>query len=261
MSYVSDPDALRGPLASRAFDRLWLGFSFRPATLDSYQCMFKLFLAFLVVMDLCLHRISTIDILAFMEYLAESGMSPDNIVNHLTAIRSICIIYACDTTLFSNQRLPLFVKSLKINRKFQPRITFLVDDQLLLKIVTVSHHLPNSLVFTALYLFTFFSFLRLSNILSYAVNAFDSSRHLCVGYVIFSDAGATVIIQWSKTMQDQVSSTTIGDVATWAFSRGVPIEHIQVQGTWSSSCVWRYILVPPSASSQVASAFQHHLIA
>ena len=132
----------------------------------------------------------------------------------------------------------------------------------------------------------------------------------------FSDAGATVVVKWSETMQDRVSSTTIATPllgafalcpvralkvhigclesrsnsaiisysaasqwvtltdsrarkhlkqvlqmlelpqiytfhdcrwggATWFFSRGVPIEQIQMQGTWSSSCVWRYIVLPP----------------
>ena len=120
------------------------------------------------------------EILAFMQYLAESGMSPDNIVNHLTAVRSLAIIYACDTLPFHDHRIPLFIKSLKINRIFQPKITFLVNENLLLKIITVAQHLPNSQVFTNLYLFCFFSFLRLSNILPHAVNSFDSTRHLCV---------------------------------------------------------------------------------
>ena len=131
-------------------------------------------MAFLVVLDLSLHQISTMDILAFMEYLAV-----------------------------------WYVKSLKINRSFQPKITFLVDKNLLLKMITVSQHLPDSQVYTALYLFCFFSFLRLSNIVPHALNAFDPTRHLCVGDVIFSDAGATVIIKWSKIMQDQVTSTTV----------------------------------------------------
>ena len=43
----------------------------------------------------------------------------------------------------------------------------------------------------------------------HAVNAFDSARPLCVGEVIFSDAGTTVIMKWSKTIQDRVSSSTI----------------------------------------------------
>ena len=294
--------------------------------------MFRLFLAFLVVLDLSLHQLSTMDILAFMQYLHESGMSPDNIVNHITAVRSLAIIYACDTTPFRDQRIPIFVKSLKINRTFQPKIKLLVQEDLLLKNVTVAQHLPYSQVFTTLYLFCFFSFLRLSNILPHAVSGFDFTRHLCVGDVIFSDAGATVTVKWSKTIQDRVSSTTVNipslgasalcpttalkymlasrqvhpneplfllpassnwliltdsrarkhrkevsrllDLprmltfhdfriggATWAFSRGVPIDQIQVQGTWSSSCVWRYISIPPSAASQVASTFQLHLAA
>ena len=194
-------------MAVRAFKRLWFGF--RPAKVASYRRMFRLFMAFLVVLDLSLYQISTMDILAFMQYLSESGMSPDNIVNHLTAVRSLAIIYACDTVPFHDHRIPLFIKSLKINRTFQPKIKLLVDEDILLKIITVAQHLPNSQVFRALYLFCFFSFLRLSNILPHAVNAFDSTRHLCVGDVIFSDAGATVIIKWSKTIQDQVSSTTV----------------------------------------------------
>ena len=153
MSYVSDSDAVTGPLASRAFGRLWLGF--RPATLASCQRMFGLFMAFLVVLDLSLHQISTMDILAFMEYLAESGMSPDNIVNHLTAVRSLSIIYAIDTSPFRDNRISLFIKSLKINRRFQPKLTLVVDEHHLLSMITVSQHLPNPLLFTALYLFCF----------------------------------------------------------------------------------------------------------
>ena len=180
MSCVSDAET--GPLAIRAFQRLWFGF--RPATLASYRRMLGLFMAFLVVLDLSLHQIFTMDILAFMQYLHESGMSPDNIV-HTTAVRSLAIIYACDTAPFSDHRIPIFVKSLKINRTFQPKIKLVVDEDLLLKIVTVAQHLPHSQVFTTLYLFCFFSFLRLSNILPHAVNGFDFTRHLCVGDVIF----------------------------------------------------------------------------
>ena len=72
-------------------------------------------MAFLVVVDLSLPRISTLDVLAFMEYQAQSGMSPDNITNHITGIRSMSIVYGIDTTPFRDQRIPLFIKSLKIN--------------------------------------------------------------------------------------------------------------------------------------------------
>ena len=96
-----------------------------------------MFLGYLVALDLSLSLISTNDILAFM-YLTQNGMSPDHIVNHLTAIRSLCIIYNCDTTPFRDERLLLFIKSLKINRQFNPRFKLFIDENMLLDIVTVA---------------------------------------------------------------------------------------------------------------------------
>ena len=87
-------------------------------------------------MGLLLPGVSSMDIIAFMEYLAQSGMSPDYITNHLTAVRSMCIIYGKNTSPFRDQKIPLFIKSLKINRPFAPKISMLIDETLLIQIVT-----------------------------------------------------------------------------------------------------------------------------
>ena len=116
-------------LATQACRRLHFGF--RPNTLASYERMFQLFIAFLVVVDLSLPGISTMDVLAFMEYLAQSGMSPDNTTNHTTGIRSMSIVYGINTTPFRDQKIPLFIKSLKINRPLAPVVKILIDQTLL----------------------------------------------------------------------------------------------------------------------------------
>ena len=120
------------------------------------------------------------DVLAFMEYLAQSGMSPDNIT-----------------------------KSLKINRPLAPVVKILIDQTLLLQIVTVSAHLQFPLVYTPLYLLAFFSYLRISNILPHAAKNFDKTRHLCVGDVVFAFQRAIIVVKWSKTLQDRVKTTTV----------------------------------------------------
>ena len=201
---------------------------------------------------------------------------------------------------------------------------------MLLNIVTVASQLQLPEVFQALYLLCYFSFLRLSNILPHATAGFDITRDLCVGDVIFSLTGATIVVKWSKAIQDRISTATVvipylGNSplfpvsaikamlsmrqsqtdqplfqvhsggpwkvltdsvarkhlkrvssildlprsltfhnfrrggATWAFLKGVPIQQIQAQGTWSSSCVLRYINLPSSAASQVSRTFQAHL--
>ena len=171
--------------------------------------MFQLFLAFLVVVDLSLPGVTSMDILAFMEYLVQSGMSPDHITNHLTAARSMCIVYGVNTIPFRDQRIPLFTKSLKINRPFAPKLSLLIDETLLLKVVTASAGLQFPHMFKTLYLLAFFSFLRLSNILPHTASTFDKTRHLCVADVIFADSKAVILLKWSKTFQDPVKTTTV----------------------------------------------------
>ena len=108
----------------------------------------------LVAVDLSLPGISALDILAFMEYLAHSDMSPDHSTNHLTAIRSMCIVYDCNTIPFRNQWIPLFFTILS----FTLRFPILIDETLLLQIIIVSAQLQYPLVYKAVYLVAFFLF-------------------------------------------------------------------------------------------------------
>ena len=327
-SCVSDPEAVTAPLASQACERLWYGF--RPSTLAAYRRMFALVLSFLVTVGLSLPQVSTLDILAFMEYLLQAGMTAANIINHLTTIRFCCIIYNIDTTPFRDNGIPLFIKSIKINRSFQPSSKIVIDEKLLDSIFKVCLHLPFPEVFKILYLLAYFSFLRLSSILPHTLATFDTTMHLRVGDIIFSNQGAVIVVKWTKTFQDRCKVATVSlpnlgasslcpiaalkimlnskypdkdtplfqirhnsvvvpltdsyackhlkkvskslelpksiifhdfcrGGATWAFKYGVPIQDIQAQGTWSSSCVWRYINISPALSSMVSSTFQAHL--
>ena len=129
-----------GSLVSVAFQILWSGF--RPSTLTAYKRIFNTFLGFLVALNLWLSRICTCNIWLKMLCLLTTLFYP-------TAIRSLCIIYNCHTTPF--QRLLLFIKSLKINRQFNPRLKLFIDENLLLNIVTVISQLQSPEVYQALY--------------------------------------------------------------------------------------------------------------
>ena len=69
--------------------------------------------------------------------------------------------------------------------------------------------MDNPLVFRTLYLFTVFSFLRLSNILPHSAQKFDPNRHLARGDIIFSEKFCTVIVKGTKTLQDRKQMATI----------------------------------------------------
>ena len=112
-----------------------------------YSRYFRDFLAFLVVAGLSLPQVSTIDILAYMEYLDGNGMSPSNITNYVTGIRALFILYGLDTQRFRDQRIPLFIKALQINRPLKPTIVLSLDVELLQHIVDVCLQLQFSISF------------------------------------------------------------------------------------------------------------------
>ena len=88
------------------------------------------------------------------------------------------MIYNGDASVFRDHRIPLFIK---INRPLNPVFKTLIDEELLLVMILACDGFQHPLIFKALYLFTYFSFLRLSNILPHTARLFDASRHLCIG--------------------------------------------------------------------------------
>ena len=206
-SYISEPGAATASLASAASTRIFSGY--RPATLAAYTRYFKDFLGFLVVAQLSLPQATTLDVLAYMEHLLQSGMSVSNITNHIAGIRAMFVVYGLNPTILTDSRIALFLKAVRINRPLQPHITLVLDASLLSKILQVCHHLHHTPVFQALYSFCFFSFLRLSNVLPHSVAKFDPSRHLCRADVIFGHSKAVIIIKWSKTLQDRCKTTSV----------------------------------------------------
>ena len=144
-----------------------------------------------------------------MEHLHQKGLSQANISNHMAAIRAMFIVYGLNTAPFKDERLPLFIKSLKINAPLSLRGQKIITTQMLQQIVAISKTMDNPLLFKTLYWFTFFSFLRLSNILPHSVQKFDPTRHLTRGDIIFSEKFCTVIVKWSKTLQHSNQMATI----------------------------------------------------
>ena len=186
-------------LATSACNRLLQ--SFRPATQRTYSRMFQDFMGFLVASGLSLGQVNIYILLAFLEYLHSNALTATNICNHLAGIRAFFILYGLPTDMFQDQRIQMFMKSLKINRPLMIKSTPVFSTDMLLHIVLQSQKFEFPHIFAALYLLAFYSFLRLSNIVPHSFMTFDISRHLARGDIIFGETSAVVILKWSKTNQ------------------------------------------------------------
>ena len=114
-----------------------------------------------------------------------------------------------DFMSFQDQRIQLFLKSLIITTPLAPVQRPSLDVDILQKNLTHYQLLPHTVVFKALYVTCFFSFLRLSNILPHSIRTFDHTRQLAHGDFIPSHSGAVLVLKWSKTIQDRKTTQTI----------------------------------------------------
>ena len=162
---------------------------FRPSTLQQYRRMWTDFLSFQAAAGLPSYQVNVTLLLSFLEYLHKNNISAAQLQNYLSAIRAMHIAHGLETAPFKDERLPLFFKAIRIHRPFKPKVLAHLDIPLLENIIHLCDHMQLSQVFKLLYLLTFFSFLRMSNVLPHAVTQFDFTRHLARADVILGPLG------------------------------------------------------------------------
>ena len=207
MLFVLEYPPEAAQLATLASHRLLDGF--RPATKRQYSRMWWDFQAFKVTAGLSFNQVDVFVLLSFMEYLVQNSQSHRNIANYMAAIRAYHIVHGFNTVPFKDERMSLYLKSLKIQAPLAPVRRSSLDIHLLQAIVQACDMLRFPIIFKSLYLLCFFSFLRLSNVLPHSVPAFDHTRQLARADYIPAANGAVLLIKWSKTLQNRKDIVTI----------------------------------------------------
>ena len=119
--------------------------------------MFADFLAFLVITGLTSCQVNVDIILAFLEYLVGNLLSVANICNYLAALRTMFIIHNLPTHPFRDEKIQMFVKSVRINRPLVVKTNSIFTEQMLLDIIAAtdtrvlrnfSFNIPFGMLFT-----------------------------------------------------------------------------------------------------------------
>ena len=109
--------------------------------------MCKYFIAFQVAPGLLSYQVTPLVLLAYLEVLARCEMSRSNISNHVTAIRALHIMHGLPIMPSRDDRIPLFLKSHKINRTFQLKISPVISINTLIDIVKACDILEQPVVY------------------------------------------------------------------------------------------------------------------
>ena len=178
-----------------------LGSALSQSTTTSYHQKFRIFLSFCCFASVSSAQISIHVILSFLEFLLHNNISHSSIVNYVSAIKSSFLTFGVNLPCFQDHRLKMYNKSLLRSKPLNPHLKTIIDIPLLTKIALHCNSIHMGYVFKAAFLLSFFSFLRISNLVPHTISSYDSLKQLARGDIIFAPPGAHVIIKWSKTLQ------------------------------------------------------------
>ena len=166
-------------------------------------CTFFLYFSFCVFVHINIFSISVLDLLAFLEFLAYNNFTSSAIANHMSAVKTKSAMWGLDISPFHDPRIKYFTKAITLTSTLKVSLKAVIDIPLLIKIVNQCDKTYMGQVFKAAYLLSFFSFLRISNLVPHSLKMFDPVKHLARAGVFFAPPGAHILITWSKTLQSK----------------------------------------------------------
>ena len=160
-----------------------------------------MFVAFCCFASVSFSNITVHVILAFMEFLTFNKVSRSGLSNYISATKTTLSNFGVNVTPFNDPRIKVYNKAIMRHAPFQPHIKTIIDIDMLKQLVNQCDRMYMGNIFKAAFLISFFSFLRISNLVSHSIQAFDYMKQLARADVIFAPPGAHLIIKWSKTLQ------------------------------------------------------------
>ena len=163
--------------------------------------LFRTFVGFCVVICLPLNKIAVVHVLSYLEYLARNQVSYHMIANHVSAAKAQFRIRGLDYSVWSHENVKYFLKSLKLHRPLKVIKRNIMDVKILSKLICLCDLLYMGKIFKVVFLVGFFGFLCLFNIAPHSYAAFNPSRHLTAGDLIFTKHYMKIMLKSSKTNQ------------------------------------------------------------
>lgn len=170
-------------------------------TVRNYTNYWQTYLAFCEYFGIKALPIRHATLCYFIVYLRQV-ISPDTIINYLSALRAVQNYYGFSIAEFSHMSVKLVLNTAKRVASRPPKHAAPITVDILLDIYkTLDLKLHRDIAFWTATLFGFFALLRKSNIVPPSAKTFDPEKHLNRGSIADNGQFLTLHITWSKTLQ------------------------------------------------------------
>ena len=128
-------------------------------------------------------------------------MTRNSVQNYLSGVKLLHVFKGFEFPFYETPELKLTLRGLDPILKHAPSRAPPVTPELLWDLIRCATNSSHDLVFSCVFLFAFFLFTRISNLVPASVSSFDPSKHLCRGDIVVTRSGLLVSFKWSKTNQ------------------------------------------------------------
>ena len=131
-------------------------------------------------------------------------MTPASVRNYLSGVKFLHVAVGYDFPSLKTFAIRITLRGIERLALHCPSRAPPVTPSILLSLVQSScspDSSPEYITFSCAFLFAFFLFARVSNIVPFSTRSFDGRKHLCRGDIVSASHGLIVIFKWSKTNQ------------------------------------------------------------
>ena len=175
--------------------------AYAPGTHKNRRSQWKSYLAFCLYFDFTPVPAAAHVVALYCQFLSQS-LTPQLICNYLSGVKLLHLMAGFDFPFLQSYEVRLTLKGIQRLVKHTPNRGPPITPDILYKLVSVIDlEDGKEVTFMCAFLFTFFLFARISNIIPLSASRFDRVQHLCRGDIFDCQVGLLVLFKWSKTNQ------------------------------------------------------------
>ena len=184
--------------------------AFRPGTLSNHQTQIRTYLRFCIRYGLKDLEPTAHTLALYIEHLAQKFKSPQSVKNYLSAVTLIHKHLGLQCSATQSYQVTLMLRAISATMRHVPHPKSPISLPILFQLCQLCQPLGLwGLVLQCAILFSFFAFLRQSNLAPKDSTHFNSTRHPTRGDVHRSPVGLALAVKWTKTLQSSMSPVYI----------------------------------------------------
>jgi site-specific recombinase XerD len=178
-----------------------LAAAYRHSTNKAQETAVKTLAMFCILFSVPFPQVSTLTLLAYIEFLADNKYNVSTIKNYISACKSKFKQLSISVHPFESELIKLSFKSLENNAPNQCKCKPVFSFQQIYDLIHVMSTHPLFLHYKLAIMLGFMGMLRISNVVLVSINQFDHNRHLARGDLQLHNNNIIIHLKWSKTMQ------------------------------------------------------------